>query len=70
MSLSDLEEFVELEVPNRGTGMNSARQGMVRQQGATNPDYHKISAEDKKNNWGSVLSDFKQRSIDKGTYKK
>jgi hypothetical protein len=70
MSLSDLEEFVEMEVQVKGTGMNSSRQGVVKQAGTTPAEFNQISSEDKKNNWGTVLSDFKQRSIDKGTYKK
>ena len=70
MSLSDLEEFVDLESAPKGTGMDSSRQGLVRQEGTTPMDYKEISAEDKKKNWGSILADYKQRSVDKGTLKK
>ena len=71
MGLTDLEEFVELEMGSpKGTGMNSARQGLNKQEGTTPTDYASISEEDKKKNWGTILGDFKQRSIDKGTYKK
>ena len=70
MSLTDLEEFVEMESIPKGTGMDSSRQGIVKQAGTTPNDYSTISDEDKKKNWGTILTDFKQRSIDKGSYNK
>ncbi len=71
MSLSDLEEFVEMETQPQPKGtINSPRQGINKQQGTTPSAYSSISKEDRKNNWGSVLSDFTQRSIDKGTLKR